>query len=109
MGNTIPQGVSPAVTKTVPELEIVPRYNRFLQLLEDRIVAATFEAFAVVGEMWTEPSSSMLISASASATMLVDAFGEQRDLNVCAARVGKKSFASDGLASPGERIWETAR
>jgi hypothetical protein len=51
----------------------------------------------------------MLISASALATMLVDAFGEQRDLNVCAARVGKKSFASDGLASPGERIWETAR
>jgi hypothetical protein len=42
MGNTIPQGVSPAVTKTVPELEIVPRYNRFLQLLEDVIVAATF-------------------------------------------------------------------
>jgi hypothetical protein len=31
------------------ELEIVPRYNRFLQLLEDVIVAATFEAFAVVG------------------------------------------------------------
>jgi hypothetical protein len=27
MGNTIPQGVSPAVTKTVPEWEIVPRYN----------------------------------------------------------------------------------
>ena len=50
MGNTIPQGVSPAVTKTVPELEIVPRYNRFLQLLEDVMVAATFEAFAVVGE-----------------------------------------------------------
>jgi hypothetical protein len=49
LGNTIPQGVSPAVTKTVPELEIVPRYNRFLQLLEDVIVAATFEAFAVVG------------------------------------------------------------
>jgi hypothetical protein len=51
----------------------------------------------------------MLISASVSATMLVDAFGEQRDLNVCAARVGKKSFASDWLASAGERIWETAR
>jgi hypothetical protein len=51
----------------------------------------------------------MLISPSVSATMLVDAFGEQRDLNVCAALVGKKSFASDGLASPGERIWETAR
>ncbi len=49
MGYTIPQGASPAVTKTVPELEIVPRYNRFLQLLEDVIVAATFEAFAVVG------------------------------------------------------------
>jgi hypothetical protein len=49
MGNTMPQCVSPAVTKTVPELEIVPRYNRFLQLLEDVIVAATFEAFAVVG------------------------------------------------------------
>jgi hypothetical protein len=43
----------------------------------------------------------MLISASASATMLLDAFGEQRDLNVCAARAGKKSFASDGVGFSG--------
>jgi hypothetical protein len=48
-GNTMPQGVNPAATKTVPELELFPQYNRFLQLLEDVIVAATFEAFAVVG------------------------------------------------------------
>ena len=83
IGNTIPQGVSPAVTKT--------------------------EAFAVVGVDVDRAIVVDVISASASATMLVDAFGEQRDLNVCAARVGKKRFASDGLASPGERIWETAR
>ena len=83
MGNTIPQGVSPAVTKT--------------------------EAFAVVGVDVDRAIVVDVISASASATKLVDAFGEQRDLNVCAARVGKNRFASDGLASPGERIWETAR